>query len=95
MQLKLFIVFLVNFAAAMLLRVFLTPTLPTYAFNLLITGWGFVLFTLYKVGWLDGWLDHSCLDSGDNTATGCDAALRFPLYAELLLDYWPNNWVCP
>lgn len=46
--------FLVNFAAAMVLRVFLTPTLPTYAFNLLMTGWGFVLFTLYKVGWLDG-----------------------------------------
>lgn len=49
LQLRYMAVVLVNLAAALVFRWFLTPSLPHKALSLLLTGWGFLFYTLYKV----------------------------------------------
>lgn len=42
---------LVNLAAALAFRWFLTPSLPHKSLSLLVTGYGYLFYTLYKVEW--------------------------------------------
>lgn len=54
LQLRYLGVTLINLAAGVAFRWYLKPGIPVQAINLLITGWAFLIYTLYKVRGLAG-----------------------------------------